>query len=240
MNTITSRSTLKEIMAALPASAGRFEKLGFDTCCGSDATLATACVDRGLDPETVLESLIHGTAAGNSRDSGDAASSMTPSELADHIQKVHHGKLWSELDRLDGLSAKVVRAHGEKDPRLALLREAFLDLAARFSEHMRMEEEVLFPLIRSLEAGRGPAESHGGSVANPIRAMEADHEEAEIGFLEMRQLTDQFRAPPWACPTYRALLDGLKAMELDLQVHVREESGLLFPAVLKLESGRRR
>lgn len=239
MKKITLQSTIEEILETVPASAGKLERLGIDICCGGKSTLSAACLDRGIEADSVLETLTHGSGQeAHGAESGETASGMSPSELADHIEKIHHAKLWSELERLEGLSAKVVRAHGDKDPRLALLRESFLELAGRFTEHMRREEEVLFPLIRQIDAAHGPTPSPMGSVANPISAMEADHEEASVSFLEMRQLSDDYAVPPWACRTYAALMNGLSEMERDMQVHIREESELLYPAVLKLESGR--
>lgn len=234
MKKITLQSTIAEIMGCLPESAGKFEKLGIDFCCGSNATLEVACLDRGLDPASVLEALTHG-AGDPLATAGERTTGMTPTELTRHIESAHHEKLWADLDRIDALSAKVVNAHGEKDARLGQLREVYLELAARMSEHMLKEETVLFPLIREIDAAGGPTPSRCGSVANPIRAMEADHEEAALAFLEMRQLTDDYAPPPWACRTYSALLKGLEDMESDLQVHIREESELLFPTILKIE-----
>lgn len=236
MKKITLQSTIEEIMAGNPDTAEQFEKLGIDFCCGGKATLEVACVDRGLDPDSILDALTHATSKDTLSTGWERATGMSPTELTEHIEAVHHAKLWAEMDRLDALSAKVVKAHGAHDPRLAQLREVFLDLAGSLSEHMIREEKILFPLIRRIDAVGGPALSHCGSVANPIRAMEADHEEAMVAFLEMRQLADDFVPPPWACRTYAALLEGLEEMEADMGIHIREESELLFPTILRIET----
>ena len=51
----------------------------------------------------------------------------------------------------------------------------------------------------------------------------------------IRELTADFEAPPYACGTYRAMLDGLRALEADLHTHIHLENNILFPRVIALE-----
>src|SRR5690606_7036272 len=97
------------------------------------------------------------------------------------------------------------------------------------------EERVLFPMIRTLEAAEGPVAFHCGSLANPIRAMEHEHQNSGDAMERLRDLTDQFTPPEWACNTYRALVDGLAAFEADMHQHVHKENNVLFPKALARE-----
>ncbi len=236
MSDITLKTTIEEIIERLPASAQVFDRIGVDYCCGGKATLESAAKNRGLNPNEVLQWLTgqSGSTAPNGKE--DWGDDRTPTELIEHIEKVYHAKLWEELERLDALTTKVARVHGPSDSRLVQVRDIFLDLERELSDHMRKEEQVLFPLIRQIEASQELVNSHCGSVANPIRQMDAEHDQADIAFLKIRNLTDNYTPPAHACYSYRALLTGLEQMESDLRDHMHQETDVLFPKIIKLEA----
>ena len=43
-------------------------------------------------------------------------------------------------------------------------------------------------------------------------------------------------APPGACNTYRAMLDGLQELEADMHIHVHMENNILFPRAVARET----
>jgi regulator of cell morphogenesis and NO signaling len=65
--------------------------------------------------------------------------------------------------------------------------------------------------------------------------MEAEHDSAGLALTQIRELTVDFQAPPYACSTYRAMLEGLKALEADLHAHIHLENNILFPRVIAIE-----
>jgi regulator of cell morphogenesis and NO signaling len=77
-----------------------------------------------------------------------------------------------------------------------------------------------------------------GSVANPIRMMEHEHEIAGDALAIIRTATNQYAVPEDGCNTYRALLDGLHTLELDMHRHVHKENNILFPRAIELERTR--
>jgi regulator of cell morphogenesis and NO signaling len=105
---------------------------------------------------------------------------------------------------------------------------------------MLKEEQCLFPIIRQLEISNQAPPAHCGTIANPIRHMESDHDEAGAALERLRELTDGFSPPTWACRTYRALLAALAYFERDMEAHVRKENEILFPRALELEAIRQR
>jgi regulator of cell morphogenesis and NO signaling len=231
----TPETTVGAIVAQRPALARIFEKLGIDYCCGGKKPLAELALARGLDPVTVLAML---DAA--SLDAGapeiDAAS-LTLTQLADHIEQTHHDYVKAELPRLVEMADRVARKHAWRDDRLKEIAETVTVLANQMFSHMAKEERILFPFIRQLEAGA--AESfHCGSIANPIRQMEDEHEFAGRAVARLRELTDGFRPDENACNTHRALLGGLEEFESDLHRHVHKENNILFPRALALAAGR--
>ena len=74
-----------------------------------------------------------------------------------------------------------------------------------------------------------------GSVEVPISRMLADHDDAGALTARIRALSADFAPPPDACPTYRALYQGLDEFERDLHQHVHIENNILFPRALAME-----
>ena len=167
------------------------------------------------------------------------AAAMPLTELADHIVETHHAYVRSELPRLAKMTARVAAVHGDKDARLAQLNETFMGIAAELSNHMMKEEQILFPLIRQLDASESAPASHCGSIANPIQQMESEHDSAGDALKRMHELTDSYTPPDWACNTYRAMLDGLAQFEGDLHQHIHKENNVLFPRAIAMESEKR-
>ncbi|MEZ6137082.1 MAG: hemerythrin domain-containing protein [Pirellulaceae bacterium] len=99
------------------------------------------------------------------------------------------------------------------------------------------EERILFPIVRQLEASNEHQEFHCGSVANPIRQMEHEHDQAGDALAILNESTDGYTPPVWACNTYRAMLDSLARLEADMHQHIHKENNVLFPKAIQLEHG---
>jgi len=99
---------------------------------------------------------------------------------------------------------KVAAVHEEQEPRLVQIKDIFLALSAELTTHLMKEEQVLFPLIRQLEASDTRPSFHCGTVVNPITRMTVEYDGAGVALTQLRQLTDDFTPPEWVCNTYRA------------------------------------
>jgi regulator of cell morphogenesis and NO signaling len=67
--------------------------------------------------------------------------------------------------------------------------------------------------------------------------MAADHDDAGALLAKIRELTNNFTPPEGACPTFRALWQGLQEFESDLHRHVHLENNILFPRAITMERG---
>ncbi|HEX6962074.1 MAG TPA: iron-sulfur cluster repair di-iron protein [Lacipirellula sp.] len=237
MTAFQVHDTVGHVVARRPSLSRIFEKAGVDYCCGGKRTLAEACRQKGLDADALLAELEQAAAQPEDGALADAAA-MTLTQLADHIEHTHHGYLRREFPRLDFLTHKVSSVHGHADPRLRRIHEVFLEFKAELVAHMMKEEQVLFPIIRQLDASDGLPNFHCGSIANPIRQMEREHHSAGDALEQFRALTDEFTPPEWACNTYRAMIDALAELERDMHQHVHKEDNVLFPRALALEADR--
>lgn len=231
MNSINSDRTVGELVIERPANSRIFEEYGIDYCCGGKQFLSEACIKNGISADEVLLKLDEADAARSQEDATDYAL-MKLDDLVEHIVSTHHAYLRRELPRLEKMSKKVAMVHGDHDDRLGELEVEFHALSQELILHMMKEEQVLFPIICQLAQTDSMPEMHCGSLENPIRAMEADHDSVGTSLERMHGLTDGYTPPDWACNTYRALLDGLHDLELDLHQHIHKENNILFPRAL--------
>jgi regulator of cell morphogenesis and NO signaling len=239
MRIIGTQQSIGEIVAEAPDRAVVFESLGIDYCGGRKKTLSEACYEKGVDVQAVLRRLCEIKGAAPTIAPDLDVTSMSLTELVDHIEKTHHANLREELPRLEATIRKLVAVHGDSDPRLHQVASTFRAMAGELSCHVMKEEESLFPRIRQLEASVWPP-FYCGTVANPIRQMELEHDDADMALVSLRELTDNFTPPKWACKTYRALLIALAAFERDMHFYIHKENNVLFPRAVEMEALRRR
>jgi regulator of cell morphogenesis and NO signaling len=173
---------------------------------------------------------IRTAAAGPSRDERDWAT-LPLEALIDHIVTTYHDTLRDELPRLRQMASKVARVHGENAPHLPRLEAIVHELSADMISHMGKEEAALFPTIRALAHGSGPSVM---PLEAPILMMEHEHEQTGAQLAELREMTDDYVAPSWACQTFQALYEGLSELEANMHVHVHLENNVLFPRALEL------
>jgi regulator of cell morphogenesis and NO signaling len=215
-----------------------FKRFGIDFCCSGARTVQEACDRKGVDYETLQGELL---AADRSRSGQDAPDvrRWDPAFLADYIVNVHHGYVRETLPVLRFFTTKVARVHGAARPELVEIAGLVEEMATAMDEHMAGEENVLFPHVRGLTT----ASKEGGTVdpgalqstADTIRAMEGEHDHAGEVMRRIRELSDDYTPPDWACNTYRAAFAKLEEFEEDLHRHVHLENNILFPATAKLE-----
>lgn len=230
MNSLSIETTVGDIVRAAPARSRLFENLGIDYCCGGKKPLAEVCRSKGLDPATVVSMLAALDSAPET--TGVNADAMSLSGLCDHIQEVHHSYLYQELPRLDFMTRKVAAVHGDHEPRLNEVRQVFDTFQRELSLHAKAEDEKVFPAIRQLDSAQDSTASTRDSLEGMLSRLETEHEAAGAALAQLRELTDSYTPPEWACNTFRALYNGLAELEKHTHQHVHKENNVLFPKVL--------
>jgi regulator of cell morphogenesis and NO signaling len=233
----TIHTPINDFIAEDVRRTGIFEDLNIDSCCGGHRTLAEACAEKGIAPETVLNRLMADSPENDPVAAVVEGMDGSLSEAVDHLLQTHHTFLKEALPRLAALLDKVVNAHVARHPELNAVQELFGELRADLEPHLMKEEQVLFPMIKQMESSGGTAELHCGSVQNPIRVMQMEHEQALTLFEKIRATTQNFRMPEDGCESYRLLLTGLDELETDTRLHIQKENEILFPQVLALQEG---
>jgi len=233
--------TVGEVAAESEAALRILEGYGIDFCCAGKRPFEDACRERGLSAAAVAGEIASAAVAATAVPVESKDWNTAPlRELIRHIISTHHAFLKLELPRIGQRLRKVVEVHGEKDPAaLPQLEAVYESLWQELDAHMHKEEMMLFPAIEryeiAAERGLPLPPSPFGSVANPIGVMEAEHESAGLALNRIRELTGGYQEPPYACSTYLAMRDGLKALETDLHTHIHLENNILFPRAIAFE-----
>jgi regulator of cell morphogenesis and NO signaling len=239
VNSISTK-TVRDLAVETPGATRVFENLGIDYCCGGDRTLDDACNAAGLTVENVMTSLeqVNGSHAQFEEPNFLTATLV---ELIDHIVEKHHVFTKTELARLHALMDKVHGAHGQNHPEIAELRDLFNALSDELGPHMMKEESVLFPYTIQMEDAarnqRALPRPPFGTVANPVRMMMMEHEDAGALLRQMRRVTADYTIPPDACISYQTLYQALDTFEKDLHQHIHLENNILFPRAVEMEGG---
>lgn len=211
-----------DLVQERPSRARVFEALGINYCCGGAVPFREAVSARGYDPEAIAQTMSasEGTEGDHSQES---ISGMSTADLLDHISKNHHEPLRQELPRLREMVTKVADGHGDEDPRLIALRDAYYAFEEEILAHLQAEEGKLFPLLRS------DAQADPESVRALINELEDDHERSAKALAVMRNVTDGFTVYEGACNTTRATLHAFSELEGEMARHIHTENRVLFP-----------
>ena len=222
-------ASLSDLVTADPRRARVLEKFGLDYCCHGQRPLGEAVNDAGADIAEISAAL---DIPGAPPETATITSSGN-SAMAHDIVDTHHAYMWAEMPRLQALVEKVHTVHGARHPELADVRVAFEQALAQLEPHMTTEERVVFPAISRLE--KAGAVGASGPLAGPIAVLRAEHDAVGDLFKRIRSLTGGYTVPDDACNAYRAMLGGLKEMELDLHEHIHKENNVLFPRAVEME-----
>lgn len=225
-----------EVVAENFHAAKIFENYGLDFCCGGKKTIEAACAEKGLNPENLLSEL----------DSMDELNhnvihydKWEADFLADYIINNHHSYVINAISTIEHHLRKVVSAHGERHPETAKIESVFNELKSELTDHMGKEEKMLFPYIKKMSiALKNTLElpvPPFGTVENPIRVMESEHDNAGLLTKEINKLSNGYQPPKDACATFRVLYNELREFEDDLHVHVHLENNILFPRAKEME-----
>lgn len=230
--------TVAELVANDYRTAEIFKKHGIDFCCGGKKSIAKVCNEKNISAEELENEIL--ALQNQPKDSEHNFNEWTLTFLADYILNVHHTYVHVNLNLITEFAKKVARVHGEHTPETKDIAKLWEDVVMELTMHMKKEELLLFPYIKNLERySKGELEkfpsSHFGSVKNPIRMMENEHDLAGSLMKNIEVLSNNFTPPAHACNSYRVLYAKLKEFQNDLFQHIHLENNILFPKAILLE-----
>lgn len=233
---VSSTHWANESVGRIAASDYRLARvlrqLQLDYCCGGKQSLTEAVAEKQLDLQTVLDRMQQ---AVNQTVAMPRFQDWGLDFLAQYIEHNHHRYVRSAIQDLQPLLDRMVVVHGENFPQYIEIKRLFADLSEELMSHMHKEEKILFPaIILLIQKGRS-LDFAFGTLANPIRMMMHEHDEAGNILKEIHALTNDFHPPVGACGTVRLSYALLAEFEDDLMQHIHLENNILFPKALALE-----
>ena len=211
---INNDRTVAAFAASLPGAAEVFRRHGISFCCGGHFSLQEAANDVGVRVEALreeLQALI---------DDADRDAPDDTSLLISHILGRYHETHRAELEWLIPLAQKVERVHAQHPEAPLGLAAALGRLQQDLEEHMRKEEQVLFPIM---QAGAGE------TLRDSIAWMREEHEAERIHIRDIEHITHGLSLPQGACNSWRALYAGIEKFAADVVAHIYLEKTKLFP-----------
>jgi regulator of cell morphogenesis and NO signaling len=155
--------------------------------------------------------------------------------LIDYALKVHHRGIREKGPRL----LQLIRLLMDENMVMAEIEQLFSQSLENLENHLRKEENVLFPYLYDLlEASRNGEHieaMHCGTIANPIRVMVMEHEDEKERHQRIGDLTNGYSAPADASEDYKLLVAGLKDFAADLHEHTHIENDIIFPYCQRIE-----
>lgn len=227
---INIEPTIGEIVANDFRAASVFKESGIDFCCGGNKSVTEACKEKGADESHLIQQLK--TLAKTPVSGAMNFKEWNLSFLSDYIVNTHHKFVLKNLPELVFYTQKIANVHGEHHPELIEVANFFTKINEELLQHLKNEEEVLFPAIK--EAEKNASSEVKATIISEITRMQGEHEFAGGAMDKINVLTNNYLIPEDACNTYRVSLRLLEQFEDDLHIHVHLENNILYPKALKL------
>lgn len=229
-NTDINNATIGEIVALDYRAASVFKEAGIDFCCGGKNNIEKTCREKGIDPEKVLENIkalenIPNTSTHNFNE-------WELGFLSDYIINTHHKYVLKSLPELVQYTQKIAKVHGDRHPELNEVSELFSQINCELLQHLKNEEEVLFPAIKTAIKNATPQLKK--TISSEITRMSGEHEFAGGAMDKINEITKNYLVPADSCNTYNVTFKLLQEFEDDLHTHVHLENNILYPKALKI------
>lgn len=221
--------TIGEIVANDFRTAEVFRNAGIDFCCGGKKSLEQACKEKNIEMSSLTTSLqsleFSGERTLNFND-------WNLGFLCDYIVNTHHSYVLKTLPALVFYTQKIADVHGANHSELVEVAHLFESINKELLQHMKNEEQVLFPAIKEVLSNN--VSEKRDLIHSEITRMCGEHDFAGGAMDQINVITSGYKLPDDACNTYKVTFQLLKQFEDDLHVHVHLENNILFPKALNL------
>jgi len=207
-----------------------FKNAGIDFCCGGNQSLEQACSEKELNISALEKQLknLENSSVDNSHNFNEWELDF----LCDYIVNTHHKTVLRLLPQLNAYTQKIAEVHGSHHPELIEIAEIFAELSQELLQHLKKEEDVLFPAIKDFMKTKSTKSKE--VIISEITRMQGEHEFAGGAMDKINVISNNYALPEGACNTYQVTFNLLEEFEDDLHVHVHLENNIVYPKSLKL------
>ncbi len=163
-------------------------------------------------------------------------------ELVDYISDKHHAYCKQMLPLINSHLYNVTAAEEIKDAGLISIRKYFTDFSTILDQHLRKEDEILFPFIKNiLDAKRnneGNPLSQVPLMGNPLHILVKEHQKLISLLSIMRNDSHNYFAPERSSAALKLCYSELYEFENEFHKHMFIEENILFPKLTTLEQNK--
>jgi len=219
-----------KIVAEDYRAAEIFKRAGIDFCCGGFKSMDDACKEKNIDAAKLNDELkeLHLIPVTPQFDFNNWDLGF----LCDYIVNTHHKYVLKTLPELVQYTRKIASVHGESHMELIVVASMFEEINRELLQHLKNEEELLFPAIKEVLKSSSPEAK--ATIISEITRMNAEHEFAGGAMDKINVMTGGYTLPEGACNTYLVTFKMLEAFEDDLHTHVHLENNILYLKAIEL------
>ena len=184
--------TLAEIVTDNIRSAVVFEEFGLDFCCNGNRSLKSACIEKNVDVQNIVNEL---SSLSVNENGSQNVNDWQLDFLVDYIMNNHHQYVRRMIPVITLHADKVASVHGNNHPETLRIADLFLAVREELEGHMMKEERILFPQIKQMVLTQKDNSQFFpppfGTIQNPIRMMELEHTSAGDAMHQIKELSEQ-------------------------------------------------
>ncbi len=149
-----------------------------------------------------------------------------------YIINNHHAYIWEVIPEIEKLIGQLINTNCTTHPQFAMIQQKFSEFKTELEEHLRDEEEIVFPSFIKLEKSlRQHRREEPNDYLDAIHWMEEDHILASTSLMSIRNLCDNYVAHKGSLG-FETLYEELRDFEYDMHFHMHLENNILFSKVI--------
>ncbi len=153
----------------------------------------------------------------------------------DYVINNHHAYVRAVIPELEDLMEHLVAVHAATHPQLPMISEKFSEFKTELEEHIKDEEETVFPSFKKLENAVLASDINADhAFDDAINWMEEDHLLTGASLKSLRNFCNNYVAPEDSSPGFKILFEELRKFESDMHFHMHLENNVLFSKVMNL------
>lgn len=153
----------------------------------------------------------------------------SPLLLVDYLKKTHRYYIDYSLPRIEKLIHRLLESTPEQNSEMKMIETFYLAYKKKLLEHIREEEEDVFPYVEKLVLSPEKLESKTFD-AN----FEKDHEHVDLELDDLKNLILKYMVPEYDELVCNKLMEEIYRFEKDIRDHSRMEDAILIPQVTNL------
>ncbi len=155
--------------------------------------------------------------------------SFSPLLIINYLRNTHRYYIDYSLPRIEKLIHRLLESTPEQNSEMKMIERFYLAYEKKLLEHIRDEEEVVFPYVEKLVMSPE-------KVANEAfdTDFEKEHEHVDLELDDLKSLILKYMVPEYDELVCNKLMEEIYRFEKDIHDHSRMEDAILIPQVSNL------